>query len=155
MVRLRPETRHPSHMGDLVRAPAEVELEDVGPPMVIEANGSSPSARRRIAAAGQRPAYFVEVATSTMIADWNRKGIQFKRVISSPSLEVITELTRAGAGVGLLPTRVANRVPDLKLLTYSKSVPTYNDELCVVYRPDRQKAQAAKVILEEIQKSVR
>ena len=48
-------------------------------------------------------------------ADMEKKKIHFPRQIHSTSLEVITDLVNEGAGVGILPARVATRHKSLQL----------------------------------------
>lgn len=91
-----------------------------------------------------------------LISDLSKRKIKFKRTIHAPSLEVVAELTRAGAGIGVLPTRVAQRTPNLKKASADgRTIPTFNDEVCCVYRPDFQRSVAAKVILDRIRTAVR
>src|SRR5690606_39070435 len=44
-----------------------------------------------------------------------KKGFHFARSVTSPNLEVITALVAAGAGIGILPGRVAGRSPSYNL----------------------------------------
>ncbi len=90
-----------------------------------------------------------------LVSDMKKKGLNFKRFIECPSLEVISDLTAKGTGVGILPTRVAHLSSDLKLVTKSgKPISIYKDRICLVYRPDYQKSLAAKTIIDAIKKAV-
>ena len=55
-----------------------------------------------------------------------------KRVVYSSSLENIASLTLAGAGIGVLPTRVVKEF-GAKLYRV-KNTPVFKDELYIVYR---------------------
>ncbi len=70
-----------------------------------------------------------------------------RRIVQSNSLELIADLTAAGAGIGILPTRVA-RPRQLCLL--DSSLPTYRDRICLVYRADYQRSQGSKAIISTI-----
>ncbi len=73
-----------------------------------------------------------------------KKGLNFKRTLSSSNLEVIAKLTSKGAGLGILPTRVAkNEDPTLQPLEGS---PIFKDSICLVYRHDFLKSEAAKTM---------
>lgn len=84
-----------------------------------------------------------------------KKKQSFRRVIQSSNLEVITELTASGAGIGILPARVATRLPSQKLKPLKGSLPVFKDHICVVYRADSQKSKGAQEILASIKKSIR
>mgnify|MGYP006232143967 FL=1 len=51
-----------------------------------------------------------------LIGRQEKKKQGFRRVIQSGNLEVITELTASGAGVGILPSRVAKRRAEAQLV---------------------------------------
>lgn len=72
------------------------------------------------------------------------------RIVQSSSLEVIADLTAAGAGIGILPARVA-KLRKLRLL--DKTLPTYKDRICLVYRVDYQRHQGSKTIINAIRNS--
>lgn len=74
---------------------------------------------------------------------------QSYRVVTSGHLETICELTASGAGIGILPTRVAERVgKDLKPVSAIKEF--FEDELCLVYRKDMNQSAARKIVIENI-----
>lgn len=90
-----------------------------------------------------------------LLGDLEKKKLGFKRIIQSSSLEVITELTAAGAGIGILPKRVASRSASSKLKPLDEKMPTFKDKICLVYRADSQKTMGGKVIFEAIRKSIK
>ena len=89
--------------------------------------------------------------TQKLLMDLAKKKIHFKRKIYSSNLEVITDLTMEGAGVGILPRRVATRHKSFGLQPIKGSYPTFKDRVCLVYRSDAQKTRARNVILKSIQ----
>ena len=72
------------------------------------------------------------------------------RIVQSSNLEVITDLTAAGAGIGILPSRVAAA---RKLQRLGKNLPAYQDRICLIYRADCQKNKGSKTIIDIIRKT--
>lgn len=91
--------------------------------------------------------------SQTMLADLKKQKQGFRRMIESPSLEVIADLTLAGAGVGLLPRRVALKQGKGRLKLLDKNLPSFRDHICLIYRADSQKTKASKAIIEAISKT--
>jgi len=85
-----------------------------------------------------------------LLLDLQKKKKGFRRIIRSGSLEVITDLTKSGVGVGLLPQRVAlkNKSYNLKLL--DKSLPCFKYKICLIYRADIQKTMTSRTIIDAI-----
>ncbi|MFZ4713371.1 MAG: LysR family transcriptional regulator [Bacteriovoracaceae bacterium] len=78
---------------------------------------------------------------------------RFKRVITSSSLEVIQSLTEAGAGVGILPKRVALNSKSLKLKNALPGAPIFADQLALVFRVENKKTLTAIAIIDAIKKN--
>jgi DNA-binding transcriptional LysR family regulator len=76
----------------------------------------------------------------------------FKREIHSASLEVIARLTAEGAGVGILPSRVASAFKDLRpwKAPNGGAAPRLEDRISLVYRTDSQKTRASREIIAAI-----
>lgn len=70
---------------------------------------------------------------------------KFSRSITSDNLEVLTSLAQAGAGVAILPTRVAQMYS--KELQKLSGAPSFSDTIAFVYRADHSKAESAKAVL--------
>ena len=79
-----------------------------------------------------------------------QKKYTYARIIRSNSLEVITALTAAGAGIGIIPGRVVAGVGGHRLKRLDKSLPTYNDRICLVYRVDYRKNKGNKIMTDAI-----
>ena len=80
---------------------------------------------------------------------------KFRRIIHSPNLDVVAKLTSIGAGIGILPSRVALREPSYKLKPVAEKGPVFYDKVCLVYRTDAQRGLAAKTILRAIEDGFR
>lgn len=84
-----------------------------------------------------------------------RKGIRFKRLIPTSSLELAASLTADGVGVGLLPTRVARWTQSPKLVPLPGDSSKFVDSVSLVYRADAQRSRASKTISAAIIESFR
>jgi len=88
--------------------------------------------------------------TQKLLGDLQKQKKGFARVIQSGSLELITELTAAGVGVGILPGRVVARHHSKSLKLLDPSLPQCQDRIALVYRADFQKTAGARVITKAI-----
>lgn len=89
----------------------------------------------------------------TMLNNLKSHDKFFRRMLVSNNLEVITDLTVAGAGVGIIPGRVANGKYGHQLKLHNQQLPNYNDRICLVYRADQQQNKGSKIIATTIAKS--
>lgn len=71
------------------------------------------------------------------------KKIHYTGVINSSNLEVVAKLTSLGLGYGLLPTRIASQYPQLKKL---QGAPIVQDQICLVFRPEKHNNSVSKKI---------
>jgi LysR family transcriptional regulator, cell division regulator len=95
------------------------------------------------------------IQSQKLLDELQKRNFGFKRMIQCNSLEVITDLTASGVGVGMLPTRVAKRIASQKLTPLSDRLPKFKDKICLIYRADAQKTKAGHTIIEAIKKSVK
>jgi len=84
-----------------------------------------------------------------------KKGMKFKRTLTSSNLEVITAMVAAEGGVGILPARVATRVKALGLKPLGKESPRMFDQHSVVYRADAQKSKASRLLSKTIEEALK
>jgi DNA-binding transcriptional LysR family regulator len=82
----------------------------------------------------------------------NKKS--FDRTVSSSNLEVLRSLAVAGAGVAILPTRVAEQAGS-QLVRHVKIPFSFHDRCCLIFRADMQKSAASRKISEHIQVTFR
>ena len=90
--------------------------------------------------------------TQALLKLLSRRERPFKRTITSPNLEVITSVVAAGAGVGILPGRVATHLRALGLKPFEKDGPRIQDRICLIYRADAQKSFSGKTLARAIEK---
>ncbi len=79
------------------------------------------------------------------------KIANFSSMINSGNLEVVAKLTSLGFGYGILPTRIAAQYNNLKRL---KSSPIFNDEICLIYRPEKHNNPISQKIIKIISSSL-
>ena len=75
-----------------------------------------------------------------------RGKIKYSRVMTTSNLEVATSMVASGAGIGILPGRVAGRVKELGLRRVLRESPVYVDRICLVYRVESGRSRAGKMI---------
>ncbi len=94
------------------------------------------------------------IQVQKLLGDLQKRKQGFRRIIQSSNLEVIADLTAAGVGVGILPSRVATRNNSQKLKPLDKHLLVFRDKICLVYRADFQKTTGSQTIIDAIRKSV-
>ena len=72
--------------------------------------------------------------------------IVFNRVLNTSSLELISAMTAEGAGIGIIPGRVAEQYA---LKKYPRT-PTFRDEICILIRVENKKIPAIQKIIASI-----
>ena len=77
------------------------------------------------------------------------KSFSFERVISTPNLELIAQLTEAGGGIGIIPKKVVEG-RNSKLKIFDEALPHFTDSINMVYRADLPKSVATKEIVSAI-----
>ena len=76
--------------------------------------------------------------------------LDFSRQVNSSSLEVLASLAEAGAGVAILPSRVAKHWKKLQAL----DLPGFQDEISLLYRVENRKNSAFRVLAERLEKGM-
>lgn len=89
------------------------------------------------------------VQTQDILMKLKKQKIEFKRKLTSSSLEVIANLVVAGAGIGIAPTRVMRTV-NSDVLQRVKEAPTFQDRICLVFRPEFRKIARGKALIDSI-----
>lgn len=79
--------------------------------------------------------------------------INFSRTIASSSLEVITDLTAQGCGIGIIPSHVAalSKAPIKKV----PKAPVFNDEICLIFRVENKNVKSIQSISQAVQELFR
>jgi DNA-binding transcriptional LysR family regulator len=76
---------------------------------------------------------------------------KYPRTVHSPSLEVIASLANEGAGIGLLPGRVAQQWKNLKHLP---ELPVFQDEIALLYRAENRRVAAFRELAQRLEKGM-
>lgn len=91
----------------------------------------------------------------SLIAKGKKLGAegQFRRTITTSSLEVAAKLAALGAGAAILPTRVARLEPSNRLKPlFPRGGPVFEDKICLIYRTDaRGRSLAFKTVVQAIE----
>lgn len=91
------------------------------------------------------------IQTDSVLKQIKKSEFKFSRIVTSSSLEVVASLVNSGAGVGILPSRVA-RNESLNLnLKPIKSAPEFLDKHSLIFRADAQKSKANRSLAHEIE----
>lgn len=87
--------------------------------------------------------------TQDIINQMKKNGIKFSRIISSGSIEIIASLTAAGAGIGVIPEKVAKKMEGNKLVQV-ENAPVFQDTLSVIHRVENRKVTSIQYVVETI-----
>ncbi len=87
----------------------------------------------------------------SLLKKLKKSGVRYQRIVSSSSLEVITELTASGAGIGIIPGRVAEAA-SIKGLQRIKNAPVFSDEISLIYRVENRGVKSIQVIADRFRK---
>jgi DNA-binding transcriptional LysR family regulator len=84
-----------------------------------------------------------------LLKELSKRGKTFARTLTSSNLEVVAALVAEGCGAGILPERVARRAGE-KIARYDRSLPSFQDRLCLIYRADSPRTKASQAIVAAI-----
>lgn len=82
----------------------------------------------------------------SILKSLKQSGLQYKRLISTNSLEVIADLTRSGCGIGIVPGNIAK---SYNLAEVADS-PYFEDEICLLYRGENRNVRVIQAIADAI-----
>ena len=88
--------------------------------------------------------------TQSILKKWKIKP---QKVLSTSSLELICQLVYQGIGYGILPER-AVQLSGLPLKNHS-SLPSYKDDICLVYRPEFGKTFSEKLVIDALERALK
>lgn len=91
----------------------------------------------------------VLMQTQDIIGKLAKKGIRFKRVIESSSLEVISQLVSEDVGCGILPERVMKAFSQ-KDVHPIKDSPELHDRVCLIYKREFRKLKRGQAFIEHV-----
>lgn len=94
------------------------------------------------------------IQTQDLLMKLKKGGFEIKRIINTSHLELVAELTAEGAGIGILPTRVALR-NHAEIMTKKRNFPSFCDEICIIYRVENKKVKAIEVLTEAIESALK
>lgn len=86
------------------------------------------------------------VQTQALLKNMRKQNLHYDRIIPCCSFEVIAELTQSGCGIGIMPTKIAQKYN----LKTPPRAPFFNDEICMLYRGENRDVRGIQVITEAI-----
>lgn len=86
------------------------------------------------------------IQTQEILSRLKKGSQQFSRVLPTSSLEVVASLTASGAGVGVLPGRVAGLSRGSKAMKRLPKAPVFKDEICLLYRVENRRVKTIQTI---------
>lgn len=92
--------------------------------------------------------------TQDLLKKIKKSGIQYRRILSSSNLEVVTKLVKDGAGIGILPSRVVKSNVNVGMRPIPKA-PIFQDEICLLYRMENKGVRSIQAITQSVIKSFR
>ena len=88
--------------------------------------------------------------TQSLLRKIKKAGLEFSRTVTTSNLEVVASLAASGAGVGILPSRVVG-CQHAKHLKRLLGAPTFQDEVCLIYRHELKNVCSIQVLTRLIQ----
>jgi DNA-binding transcriptional LysR family regulator len=82
--------------------------------------------------------------SQSLLKKLKKAGMNFERTINSSSLEVIADLTANGCGIGILPSRVADRAQ--KKIQRVPKAPVFYDDHCLIYRVENKNVKTIQTL---------
>lgn len=87
--------------------------------------------------------------SQSILTRLQKKGLRFKRVIESGSLEVICNLVANRVGYGIVPSRVVKQYEHHKLEKV-KDAPVFNDRICLVYKNEFRRLKRGEAFIKSV-----
>ncbi len=91
--------------------------------------------------------------TQDLLKKLKKAGLRYRRLLTSSSLEVVAELTASGAGVGILPGRVASLLVKAgrgNKLRRVANAPSFRDEICLLHRIENKGVKTIQYLSNQI-----
>ena len=82
--------------------------------------------------------------SQSLLKKLKKAGMEFTRMVTSGNLEVIADLTAHGAGIGILPAKVAVRTR--QKLSRVPRAPVFYDEHCLIFRVENKNVKAIQAL---------
>ncbi len=90
--------------------------------------------------------------TQDILRKLAKKGFVFKRVIESPSLEVIAQLVNSAVGCGIVPEKVMKAISDGSVIAL-KDAPEFSDRICLIYKHEFRRLKKGHALVAAILES--
>jgi len=84
-----------------------------------------------------------------------KRKITFRRIITATNFALVARLVAAGAGIGILPNRVAVALGTAGMRPLSQDLTSLSHDICLIYRSDAQRSPAGRRLARDIEKTLR
>lgn len=89
--------------------------------------------------------------TQFLLMQCRKMKLNFNRMITTESIEVVASMTAHGCGIGIMPAMVAKTMYPSKLKPLP-NMPLHSDELCLIYRNENRNIKAVQAMISAIMK---
>jgi DNA-binding transcriptional LysR family regulator len=86
--------------------------------------------------------------SQSLLQKIKKSSERFEKHVTTSSLEVARDLALAGGGIAILPSKVATH--GNRVLKRISALPTFHDEICLIYRVERKQSKTLQVLSERI-----
>jgi DNA-binding transcriptional LysR family regulator len=119
----------------------------------VVAESLSKRAKKPLSLLTERPLFFVPALrqTQVLLAELESREIPVGRTVACSSMELVKSLVLDGAGVGVLPYRVAaHGVAEGRLRPLSRKLPGFDDHIALVWRADAPMTAGLRTVLDAL-----
>ena len=89
------------------------------------------------------------IQTQELLKKLKKSQIHYRRIIPSSNLEIITQLVVDGAGIGIIPGRVATFKSTTQIQKIPQA-PSFHDEICLIYRVENRSIRSIQTIADRV-----
>ena len=109
--------------------------------------------RQRLSLLEERPLFHVPalLQTQVLLSTLEGDGVRIGRTVACSSMELVKSLVLDGAGVGVLPYRVATHgVAEGRLIPLSTKLPGFDDRITLVWRADAPMTAGLRTVIDAL-----
>lgn len=100
-------------------------------------------------------AVLITVPIFSSLAHISSKQMSFARTITTRSLHTVARLVAAGAGIGMLPDRVAALFRETGIRPFQQEIFNLTHDICLIYRSDAHRSPGSRRLATEIRTALK